>query len=178
MTRTVAVALVVLAGATATMSYAMQASDGGASQGTFTGCVVRIDGDRFVLKTIAPSTRRTGGSSSAKASTPLGGPAASGRQTSGSNSAKSSTPVGATTVSSDGRRTGGATTPKGSVTLVPMSFSATSDLTYALDGDALQLGNYATQMVEISATSSSESSSSARALKVEAVRLLATGCPQ
>jgi len=178
MTKTVVVALVILAGAAAAVSHAMQAPDGGASQGTFTGCVVRIDGDRFVLKTIAPSTRRTSGSSSAKASTPIGGPAASGRQTSGSNSAKSSTPVGTTTASYDGRRTGGTTTPKGSVALVPPSLSATSAVTYALDGDALQLGNYATQMVEISAASSSGSPSTAPALRVEAVRLLRTSCPQ
>jgi len=79
-------------------------------------------------------------------------------------------------VSAEGRRTGGATTPKGSVTLVPLSFSAT-DVTYALDGDAVQLGSYATRMVEISATASSGSSSTARALRVEAVRLLTASCP-
>ena len=68
---------------------------------------------------VAPTTasRRTGGSTSPKSSTPVGhrSEALEARETPGANTAKGSTPIGsATTPSAATPRTAGSLTPKGS----------------------------------------------------------------
>jgi hypothetical protein len=86
------------------------------------GCVAKADGG-FLVKTPATASagRRTGGSSSAKASTPIGvtesAALAPRKGTAGAYSAKASTPIGVATPTPERPRTAGSVTPKGSVPL-------------------------------------------------------------
>jgi amino acid transporter len=169
-------ALVLWAAVAAAQPAAVSHSDGGK---ILVGCLAQGN-DGFVLRTAAPGDeRRSGGSSSAKGSTPIGGgsqvtPAVQ-RETKGSNSAKASTPIGTSSSGASGRRTGGMMTPKGSTAIggVP------AENTYALDHGGLPLASYVGQWVELAgAAPVAAPSAAARTIKVERVRMLSTACRQ
>jgi hypothetical protein len=142
------------------------------------GCL-STESDGFILRTVAggDSGRRTGGSASAKASTPIGGgPSASllGRKdTAGSNSAKASTPIGGTQ-DSEGRRTAGVLTPKGS-TPVPRSASAPA---YVLSAVGVELAPYLNQLLEVSGVARPPSPAAMQTLQVANVRWISATCGQ
>lgn len=135
---------------------------------TIVGCVARMD-QHFLLRTTStPGAPRTSGSMSAKGSTPIGsgGDAMAPRHESvGSNSAKASTPLGAA-ASSNGRRTSGVVTPKGSAPI------ATAEVAYDLDADPDQLAAHLDQLVEIKGTVLA----AARRVKVDQFRVLYSTC--
>ena len=150
------------------------------SQTILVGCLAKAD-EGFLLKTASavPSGRRTGGSTSAKGSTPLNGGQSAltmRKESGGSNSAKASTPIGPARPASDHRRTGGVTTPKGSI---PVGAGAASEMTYSLQADAIQLASYADQMVEIRGTRVIGAESAATPIvKIDSVRGLSSPCAQ
>lgn len=141
------------------------------------GCVARGT-DGFFLRTTATGVgvrRRSGGSNSAKSSTPVSGGHApiAARETVGSNSPKASTPHGTTTAGA-GRRTGGVTTAKGSV---PIVGGALPEITYELVADPDLLSSHAGHVVEIRGTIVAvPSSAAAGKLKVEQVKVLSSTC--
>jgi hypothetical protein len=145
-----------------------------AVEATFVGCLATA-ADGFVLKNAraAPSGRRTGGSNSAKASTPIGGGPSTlplRRETAGSNSPKASTPIGSATTPLDRPRTGGTVTPKGSVPL-----RAATERAFSLEMDAGQLAPYVNQMVEVTGE---RPIGSKPTIRVDNVRPVASGCVQ
>src|SRR5262245_52671245 len=143
------------------------------------GCLAQVN-DGFVLRTGPKGdARRSGGSSSAKGSTPIGGGAqvapAVQRETRGSNSAKGSTPIGPSNSGATGPRTGGTTTPKGSTAIG----STRPENAYVLDHGGLPLALYVGQWVEVTgAAPAAAPAAAARTVKVERVRALSPACAQ
>jgi hypothetical protein len=163
--------LAVLASLGAVCALAQTPTDAQKSsrQATLVGCVAMID-EGFVLKTTS-SARRTGGSSSAKASTPIGSgqsaALAADHEPHGSNSAKASTPIHGATVY-DLPRTAGGLTPKGSAPIAAQG-------NYMLESAGVDLAAFIDQLVEIAIP---QSSGQSRILRVERVRTLSTACQQ
>ena len=171
LTTSIVVAAACVASAQATPSV-------GSSEGqVMLGCLAQAQGG-FVLRAVADEGRRSGGSSSAKSSTPVGGaprvvPAVD-RDSRGSSSAKASAPLATSTSTPTGRRTGGMTTAKGSVAIAGRAVAETA---LTLDDNGLPLAQYVDQWVEITtAPSIAASPDAAQAVRVERVRVLSSTC--
>jgi hypothetical protein len=149
-----------------------------AAQAVVVGCVAPT-ADGFLLKATSGSgtSRRSGGSTSPKGSTPIpiSVNTAALTETRGSNSAKASTPLGAGS-GATGSRTSGATTAKGSVSIVGRT---PGDATYELEADSVQLSAHAYHLVEISGSIlQTEASATMQKLKVEQVKVVSSTCAQ
>ena len=145
---------------------------------TLVGCVAPVEAagaaqTPFVLKnaTARAVSRRSGGSTSPKSSTPVGGgPAAARPSSSGASTAKGSTPIRATAAIDDspGR-------PSSAKASVPIGRSGTRS-TYALDAASTELSPLTGRTVEITGAVSVRSGSVAQTLKVEQVSVLSSDC--
>lgn len=152
-------------------SPAMSAQSGTVDRGkrvTLIGCVVQASDGAFELTnaTFALAARRSSGSSSAKASTPIGQavPSADRPRTSGTTTPKGSTPVGVAPARLESSTTNGVNSPKAST---PVRRTQTS--AYALDAQAVS--SHVGQLVEIAGALQPQ-----RVLRVETIRPLAASC--
>jgi hypothetical protein len=134
------------------------------------GCVAQTPDGAFALSGATPASKagRSGGSNSAKASTPIGSAASptDRPRTAGTMTPKGSTPISITPVSFTSSATSGSNSPKAST---PVRRAATS--AYALDASSVDVAQYAGHLVEIRGVVAQK-----QELKVEAVRLLAANC--
>jgi hypothetical protein len=136
---------------------------------TLIGCVVPAADGAFQLtnaRQASMAARRTG-STSAKASAPIGRAvsAIDRPRTAGTTTAKGSAPIGRAPATSTSTASTAATNPKSS-TPTPRSAAPT----YALDAAGTDVASQAGHMVEVVGALQQ------RALKVEAVRLVAANC--
>jgi len=142
------------------------------------GCLTQTDGGFFLQTPSAGSARRTRGSMSPKASTPIGGGQSAlllPRDRGWTNSPKASTPLGARS-ETEGFRTASVLTAKGSV---PVAANELRETIYVLDADAAQLAPYTNQLIEIQAATAAKSAIAAPLrLNVESLRVVAQNCGQ
>lgn len=135
---------------------------------TLIGCVAQMpDGALRLTNAVRGSmARRTTGSNSAKASTPIGnvGPAVDRPRTPGSGTPKGSAPVHVVAASYPPPATSGANSPKASTPV------ARTPPSYALDGASSDVALLAWHAVEVVGVIEQ------RVLKIEKVRAVADGC--
>ena len=168
----VVVTVVVLAGRLCLDAHAASGPTSPRQQGhslTVVGCVTQTAGGAFELSnaTLASTTRRSGGSNSAKASTPIGGAATESDRprTGGTTTPKGSTPISVTPVRLTSP-TSGSNSPKAST---PVRRSETAAL--VLNGQDSDMSIYAGRTVEVRGALSPQ-----RVLRVEAIRLVTASC--
>src|SRR5262245_5916102 len=167
------VAMIVVAvgfagGFNAVAAAAPEASAGRQQRIALVGCVAQTANGGFELTNAmrASMARRTGGSNSAKASTPIGTADASagGPRTRGAATAKGSAPIRVVPASLTTSATSGANSPKGSTPVAqkPLSYTLT-----AADSDVASFIGRAVEVVGVLGQ---------RALNVETVRPIAGSC--
>jgi hypothetical protein len=135
------------------------------------GCLAQTPDGAFELSDATPASmaRRSGGSNSAKASTPIGNLSVSDRpRTAGAITPKGSTPISVAPVRFASRATNGANSPKAST---PVRRTVTS--AYALDGQRSDVEPYAGRRVEVSGAQRQQ-----YVLTVETIRVLAASCAE
>jgi hypothetical protein len=142
---------------------------------TLTGCVTRAPGAllafRVLPSDVAAPRSGQAGSNTSKASTPLGRAAVvADRASGGSMTAKGSTPIRGGGGLTDSGGFGGTNTSKAST---PVRHAGASD--YELHGDVTILSENVGYIAVV--TGSPSRSSGAAKLKVESARLIAAGCP-